>query len=244
MRHHQAFTLIELLVVISIIAVLAGMLLPAVSAVRDLSKQSSCANNQRQFMMAVIAYVDDWDGRTPMMESGPPEGGRNPNLTLMKLGYLPTENMISSSTYTGRWEPNPQGILRWPNTLQCPANRPERILSQATAYGFRWTTDYAATGQPNTEMIKNDTYLLSRANPVMPLIAEAFNPNGFAGSGLISGINWHNTLAAATAGWFDGRMGRYHRNKAVAAWKDGHVAVRTVTQLVTEDRVLGSLAPP
>ena len=56
-RH--GFTLIELLVVISIIAILASMLLPAVGMIRDMANQQKCASNQRQFAMANIAYATD-----------------------------------------------------------------------------------------------------------------------------------------------------------------------------------------
>ncbi len=56
------FTLIELLVVISIIAILASMLLPAVGMIRDMAQQSKCASNLRQWQMANIAYATDNDG--------------------------------------------------------------------------------------------------------------------------------------------------------------------------------------
>jgi prepilin-type N-terminal cleavage/methylation domain-containing protein/prepilin-type processing-associated H-X9-DG protein len=63
-KNRSAFTLIELLVVISIIAILASMLLPAIGMIRESARQMSCANNQRQFQMAQLTYATDWDGLT------------------------------------------------------------------------------------------------------------------------------------------------------------------------------------
>ena len=58
----QAFTLIELLVVISIIAVLASMLMPAIGLVRDAAKGTKCQSNLRQLGQASEAYSLDNDG--------------------------------------------------------------------------------------------------------------------------------------------------------------------------------------
>jgi prepilin-type N-terminal cleavage/methylation domain-containing protein/prepilin-type processing-associated H-X9-DG protein len=62
----RGFTLIELLVVIAIIAILAAILFPVFAQAREKARQTSCLSNQKQYALATLMYVQDYDETFPM----------------------------------------------------------------------------------------------------------------------------------------------------------------------------------
>ncbi len=97
----KTFTLIELLIVISIIAILAGMLLPALGTAKDTVKTITCGSNVRQVAQAVLMYLNNNDDTFPSVGLG----GKNPGFPVM----MAKDGMLTSGIVTCT-EPNPYPV--------------------------------------------------------------------------------------------------------------------------------------
>jgi prepilin-type N-terminal cleavage/methylation domain-containing protein len=69
MSKHRGFTLVELLVVIAIIALLMGILIPALQKARSVAKRIVCANNLKQIFIGVNIFANDNGGQLPLKDS-------------------------------------------------------------------------------------------------------------------------------------------------------------------------------
>ncbi|MDB5306503.1 MAG: prepilin-type cleavage/methylation protein [Gemmataceae bacterium] len=146
----RGFTLIELLVVIAIIAILIGLLLPAVQKVREAASRSTCSNNLKQLGLAIMNHES---GMGTIPTSVRPAGNTPlPRISWLipTLAYIEQDNLRKNYDTTQSWgsATNLPVTSQKIKILQCPSSpNPDRKDGdpQTSTWNTVAVTDYAAS---------------------------------------------------------------------------------------------------
>src|SRR6266446_4917344 len=218
----RAFTLIELLVVIAIIAILIGLLLPAVQKVREAAARTRSQNNLKQMALATHNFNDAYQGKLPALTdvgNGAPTGYGLQSIFFNILPYIEQDNVYkvfqkTTTTYENTLTATPGAASNIIKTYLSPADStatdgttntftPVGVFPAASGglttpvAGVFATTSYAANGlvfKSNTAGLPR-TFVDGTSNTVMYSERYQVCTSGIAIGGAASGTQFYNLWA-------------------------------------------------
>jgi len=142
-----AFTLIELLVVIAIIAVLIGLLLPAIQKVREAANRVTCNNNLKQLGIALHNHQGTYQAFPAGCSLPWGQWGHSPSFQLMP--FIEQENLYRTVDLNkGPYESdnNQKAITQQPKLFLCPSDTQHAGLKTDLGTAFGWTNYHSNAG--------------------------------------------------------------------------------------------------
>lgn len=213
----KAFTLIELLVVIAVIAVLMGILMPALRAAKDHAKRIHCVSNVKTLTLGWLMYKDDNDNKIVGAHTNPDNWVLRPPHETAPL-ELKLDTIRDGLLY--------KYVGETIDVYRCPA---DFRIKNAEYDAFR---SYSLPGGANGEHDKNTTTAAKKYSDIRRpsekyLFLEDIDPRGYNIGSWIMGFQpdrwidplalWHNRQS--TLGWADGHAGMHRwADKSFLDW--------------------------
>lgn len=141
----SGFTLIELLVVIAVIAILVGLLLPAVQWVREAANRTHCANNLKQIGLAMLHYADDKGALPPSrMQNG------SATWAVLILPYLEQRDFYNQWNLNVPYDQQTASVRQKPLSIYfCPTRRDHFMAPTLSLAGDEATLPDGTLGPNN-----------------------------------------------------------------------------------------------
>lgn len=225
------FTLIELLVVISIIAILASMLLPAIGVVRDMARSTRCANNLRSMQLANLAYANDCEGLFV------PMGSTDASATFDYKGYIQnplylgllSDDAITDTNNNGTIDSSEANLMS--ESMLCPLYK--------SAPGYRFVTSYGISAGKLLWPLPVSSVVTRRVNESHSSQRLAFADalDWMLDNGqytLKASAYWSGSAAAPEGVKLVGAVAYRHRSRLNLVCYDGHTERRQMSDMLVQ----------